>query len=289
LLFAVAFFVTINRPRAVALPDVSGGSPARFANPLAHEPRESGAAQRRVGGHSRAWHSGEETAVSHVKSIASLSCVFLAAFLLSGCTSSQDVWRTDYPAEHYDTWSITSPDGKFHVSILKERSERASGLKVAAQYRFRHDDCPQDHVGTWHQDDLGSAGYPIFTEVFAIEDNLYLILGWTANAVVDVRLHAYLVKIEKDTMRVGSVLHYCENARLVMLADRLGLFVPDNARRDYPWEVMVFGQSMNPDEFHKASEPATGRSGYWYTRRALEREDPGEGKVYWVDLRNPGQ
>ena len=212
----------------------------------------------------------------------------LPGFASGGCATRQSAWRTDYSPNDYDMWTVTSPDAKFHVSVLKEKSERAGGWKWAAQYRFRHDECSQEIVRTWTQGEApASTSYPIFTRVLPVAENLYLVLGWTADSVAHPQLYADLVKVEKDSMEVGSVCMDCEalGIRLVVLHEGLGLFVPNRTRRDYPWVLKVMGQSVTPDEFEKRAVATSGRDGFWYTRPALQGMDTGKGKVYWIDLK----
>jgi hypothetical protein len=188
------------------------------------------------------------------------------------------------PKEGFQTWDIHSSDRQVVVTVARPVTDRASQFAAASQIllHFAASGRP-DIVYSWGPDGPHAAAYPIFTEVHAVAANRYLLLGWIGNSTADCILEAWLIRTDAKDATVQKVSYedLSGNHRFVLAPGRLGLFLADDG---HFLGASVFGREMDLAALQRDSRPAPSHAGHWYTRGGLLDQDPGPGRVYWIDL-----
>lgn len=190
--------------------------------------------------------------------------------------------RKPVPARGFDTQTLRSSDGRILVTVDKPTLGAAHHSTAASQVSIRDTHHAREHVFSWGDDGPYSVSLPIITDMIIIGQGRYLLLGWAANSVLEVRLTAWIVNATPDKLTIAKTATLeGDGVKFVVFRRRLGLFRQTEATII---NASIMGQDRTRDVAHSTTR-APSHAGHWYTRPALSDFDSANGNVFWVDLK----
>jgi len=191
------------------------------------------------------------------------------------------------PRDGFAVYDVFSPDGRLKVTVAKPIAEKARYAIAASQLRILDTARSAERVYTWGADGPHAVSYPIITDVFSLQDGRYVLLGWSAANLTEVRLTAWQVQAGRGGLIVSELAAIeGKGVQLVFLpkTGQLAIFIPGTEEWHSVYSVEVAGRVLSSDAISASLKAAPGRVGYWYTRPALAGAEAPDGRAIWIEM-----